>query len=148
MRGIEIQKTIQGKSVFIKLFWNGWFNLELIILSADPPKNWMPMKYWKMPSSTSMRARVHVSLHAWNCSSSLAPPIAKIPKEDLEAMPRMTQKQRNWTPKSAVRAHALHWLCAPCVHGHVAHQLLLQMQKFQSETWRQCQKWLRKKLNS
>ena len=28
MRGIEIQKALQWKSVFIKLFWNGWSNLN------------------------------------------------------------------------------------------------------------------------
>ena len=27
-RGIEIQKALQGKSVFIKLFWNDWSNLN------------------------------------------------------------------------------------------------------------------------
>ena len=34
-------------------------------------------------------------------------------------MPRVTQKQKNWTPKSAVRA--LHSLCAPCVQRPVTH---------------------------
>ena len=116
----------------------------VMILSADPHENWMPMKCWKnQPSSTSVRARAHLSLRAQTYSSSGAPPIAKIPKGDLEAMPRATQKQRNWTPKSAVRARALHTLCAPCVHGPVAHQQLLQMQKFKRETWSQGQKWLR-----
>ena len=31
------------------------------------------------------------------------------------------------------------------VHGVVAHQKLLKLQKFQRETWRQCQGWLRNK---
>ena len=101
----------------------------------------VPIKCWKnLPSSISVRARAHLLLRAQTCSSSVASPIAKIPKGDLEAMPRVTQKQRNWTPKSAVCA--LHSLCAPCVHGTVAHHLLLQMQKFQRETWRQWQEWL------
>ena len=103
----------------------------------------VPIKCWKnLPSSISVRARAHLLLRAQTCSSSVASPIAKIPKGDLEAMPRVTQKQRNWTSKSALRARALHSLCAPCVHGTVAHHLLLQMQKFQRETWRQWQEWL------
>ena len=121
-----------------------------MILSADPHKNWMPMKCWKnQPSSTSVRALAHLSLRARSCSSSEAPQIAKISKGDLEAMPRVAQKQRNWNPESAVCARTPHTLCAPCVHGPVAHQLLHQMQNLQRETWKQCQGWLRnKKLSS
>ena len=108
----------------------------------------VPIKCWKnLPSSTSVRARAHPLLRARTCSSSVASPIAKIPKGDLEAMPRVTQKQRNWTPKSAERARALHSLCAPCVHGPAVYQLLLQMQKFQRETWRQCKEWFGNKKN-
>ena len=46
-------------------------------------------------------------LCARTCSSSVAPPIVKILKGDLEAMPRVTQKQRNWTPKSARCTHCV-----------------------------------------
>ena len=68
----------------------------------------VPIKCWKnLPSSISVRARAHLLLRAQTCSSSVASPIAKIPKGDLEAMPRVTQKQRNWTPKSARCTHCV-----------------------------------------
>ena len=72
--------------------------LEAIFFSkAAPPKMLkviqIPMKCWKnLPSSTSVRVRAHLLLRARTRSSSVAPPIAKIPKGNLEAMPRVTQK--------------------------------------------------------
>ena len=50
--------------------------------------------------------RAHLSLRAQACSSSVAPQITKIPKGDLEAMPRVTQKQR----LNQLSARALHSL--------------------------------------
>ena len=41
--------------------------------------------------------RAHLSLRARTCRSSEAPPKAKIPKGNLDAMPRVTQKQIYWT---------------------------------------------------
>ena len=74
----------------------------------------IPIKCWKnLPSSISVRARAHLLLRAKTCSSFVASPIAKIPKGDLGAMPRVTQKQRNWTPKSAVYARARFTHCVP-----------------------------------
>ena len=63
------------------------------------------------PPSTFVCARAHLSLRARSFSSSVAPPIAKIPKGDLKAIPRVTHKHRNWAPKSAVRARASHTMC-------------------------------------
>ena len=38
----------------------------LMILSADPYENWMPMKCWKnQPSSTSMRAHLSLRARTW-----------------------------------------------------------------------------------
>ena len=121
MRGIEIQKAIQGKTVFIKWFFNGWSNRNDSF--GRPP--------WKLDADEMLKkisplahlcARAHLSLRARTCSSSVAPPIAKLPKWDLYTMPKVTQKLRNGAPKSAVRVRALHSLCAPCVHGPIAHQ--------------------------
>ena len=50
-----------------------------------------------------MRACALHSLCAWTCSSSVVAPTSKNSKGDLEAQPSVTQKQRNWNPKSAVR---------------------------------------------
>ena len=59
-------------------------------------------------------------------SSSVVAPIAKISKGDLEAMPRVAQKQRNWTPKFAVCVPVPLSLCAPCVHRPLSRLFLDQ----------------------
>ena len=59
-------------------------------------------------------------------SSSVVAPIAKISKGDLEAMPRVAQKQRNWTPKFAVCVPVPLSLCAPSVHRPLSRLFLDQ----------------------
>ena len=65
-------------------------------------------------------------LSAGTYSSSVVAPIAKISKGDLEAMPRVAQKQRNWTPKFAVCVPVPLSLCAPSVHRPLSRLFLDQ----------------------
>ena len=45
-----------------------------------------------------MRARAHLLLRAQTCSSSVASPIAKIPKGDLEAMTKSDSETKKLNP--------------------------------------------------
>ena len=69
-------------------------------------------------------------------------PILMIPLADLHAnwMPMKGWKNQSSSISERKRARSYHYVLRP-----VGHQKLLQMQKFQRETWRQCQKCFRNK---
>ena len=69
-------------------------------------------------------------------------PILMIPLADPHEnwMPMKCWKNQSSSISQRARTRSYHY-----VHGPVGHQKLLQMQKFQRETWRQCQEWLRNK---
>ena len=69
-------------------------------------------------------------------------PILMIPLADLHAnwMPMKCWKNQSSSISERKRARSYYYVLRP-----VGHQKLLQMQKFQRETWRQCQKCFRNK---
>ena len=69
-------------------------------------------------------------------------PILMIPLADLHEnwMPMKCWKNQSSSISERKRARSYHY-----VHRPVGHQKLLQMQKFQRETWRQCQECFRNK---
>ena len=95
----------------------------------------------KISPLSHLRARIYHYVHGPVAHQQLLQ-LQKFQRETCRQC-QVTQKQKNWTPKSAVRACALYSLCVPCVLGPVGHQQILQLQKFQRETWRQGKKWFR-----
>ena len=70
----------------------------LMILSADPYENWMPMKCWKNQSSSiSERKRARSYHYVFRPVVTRSSSKCKIPKGNLEAMPKVLQKQIYWT---------------------------------------------------
>ena len=94
--GVPLRACKHASSYYVHSPVAGKGMLESVFFLRSPPKMLrviqVPIKCWKnLPSSISVRVRAHLLLRAQTCSSSVASPIAKIPKGDLEAMPRVAK---------------------------------------------------------